>query len=195
MSINLEDYQELIDTLSPTLQESLRSAWHEAAKVFSARGLDNYLKGAAALKTLGKGDDLIATWIDHAPPMEYDGLEVALVRFDNGAVGKVSVNADCIMPYRFPLRIFGNLGSVFDNRVWSHKFPGQRDWVVLPAIQPDSVDVSHHPFQGQMDHFVDCILGGRESHCNLEDTFHTHEVIFAAQRCYETGATVRLPEI
>ncbi|MFH1495049.1 MAG: nitric oxide reductase activation protein NorD [Pseudomonadota bacterium] len=67
MSINLEDYQELIDALSPELQESLHAAWHEAARVFSARGLDNYLKGAAALKTLGKGDDLIATWIDHAP--------------------------------------------------------------------------------------------------------------------------------
>ncbi|MBU0592787.1 MAG: nitric oxide reductase activation protein NorD [Gammaproteobacteria bacterium] len=67
MSINLEDYQELIDALSPELQESLYAAWHEAARVFSARGLDNYLKGAAALKTLGKGDDLIATWIDHAP--------------------------------------------------------------------------------------------------------------------------------
>ncbi|MDO9053331.1 MAG: nitric oxide reductase activation protein NorD [Gallionella sp.] len=67
MDINLEDYQELIESLSPELQESLRAAWHEATKVFSARGLDNYLKGAAALKTLGKGDGLIATWIDHAP--------------------------------------------------------------------------------------------------------------------------------
>ncbi len=67
MSINLEDYQELITSLSPDLQESLHASWHEATKVFSARGLDNYLKGAAALKTLGKGDDLIATWIDHAP--------------------------------------------------------------------------------------------------------------------------------
>jgi hypothetical protein len=67
MAINLEDYQELTDALSPELQESLRSAWQEAAKVFSARGLDNYLKGAAALKSLGKGDELVATWIDHAP--------------------------------------------------------------------------------------------------------------------------------
>ena len=67
MSINLEDYQELLSSLSPALQESLHAAWHDATKVFSARGLDNYLKGAAALKTLGKGDDLIATWIDHAP--------------------------------------------------------------------------------------------------------------------------------
>ena len=67
MSISLEDYQELLDSLSPKLQENLHSAWHEATKVFSARGLDNYLKGTSALKTLGKEDSLIATWIDHAP--------------------------------------------------------------------------------------------------------------------------------
>lgn len=67
MAINLEDYQELLDTLSPELQESLHASWHEATKVFSARGLDNYLKGAAALKSLGKGEDLIAIWIDNAP--------------------------------------------------------------------------------------------------------------------------------
>ncbi len=67
MSINLEDYQELLAELSPELQNSLRFAWLEAAKVFSSRGLDNYLKGAAALKSLGKGDELVATWIDHAP--------------------------------------------------------------------------------------------------------------------------------
>ena len=67
MSINLEDYQELLSTLSAELQDSLRSAWLEAARVFTSRGLDNYLKGAAALKSLGKGDELVATWIDHAP--------------------------------------------------------------------------------------------------------------------------------
>jgi len=67
MSINFEDYHELTDSLSPELQENLRSAWPGAGKVFSARGLDNYLKGAAALKTLGKGDGLVATWIDQAP--------------------------------------------------------------------------------------------------------------------------------
>ncbi|CAH1386022.1 nitric oxide reductase activation protein NorD [Candidatus Nitrotoga sp. M5] len=67
MSIRLKDYQELLDSLSPQLLENLHSSWHEATKVFSARGLDNYLKGASALKSLGKGDNLIATWIDHAP--------------------------------------------------------------------------------------------------------------------------------
>ena len=133
------------------------------------------------------------TFESDAPPMEYDGLELALIRFDNGALGKVSVNADCVMPYRFPLRVFGDRGTVFDNRVWSHQFPGQTDWVTIPAIQPESSDVSHHPFQGQIDHFVDCLRTGRPSHCDLADAALTHEVVFAAQRCYATGRPCRLP--
>ncbi len=133
------------------------------------------------------------TWIDGAPPMEYDGLEVALVKFDNGAVGKVSVNADCIMPYRFPLRIFGNLGTVMDNHVWSHKYPGQTDWVELPTILPDSSNVAHHPFQAEIDHLVECVRSGRESHCNLDDAVKTHEIAFAALRSQQTGQPVRLP--
>jgi len=126
-------------------------------------------------------------------PQEYEGLEVCLLKFENGAVGKVSVNSDCIMPYTFPIRIFGNRGTVLDNRIWSHKFPGQRGWVELPTILPDSADVTHHPFQGQMDHFVECILDGRESHCNLEDAVNTHEAIFAAQICYDSRDPVALP--
>jgi len=126
-------------------------------------------------------------------PQEYEGLEVCLLKFDNGVVGKVSVNSDCIMPYTFPIRIFGDRGTVLDNRIWSHKFPGQTDWVELPTIMPDSADVTHHPFQGQMDHFVECVLEGKESHCNLEDAINTHEAIFATQRCYETRTPVALP--
>lgn len=133
------------------------------------------------------------TWLDGAPVMEYDGLEVALVKFANGAVGKVSVNAECIMPYRFPIRVFGTLGSVFDNRVWSHKYPGQSDWVEFPTVLPDSASVTHHPFQAEIDHLVDCVRHGRESHCNLEDAIKTHEIAFAAIESCRTHQAVRLP--
>lgn len=126
-------------------------------------------------------------------PLEYDGLEVALVRFSNGAIGKVSVNFECIQPYTFPVEIFGDRGSVKNNRVWSHRFQGQSDWVEIPAIAPDSSDVTHHPFQAQMDHFVECIERGVESHCNLEDAIKTHEVVFAAQECYRARRPVALP--
>jgi len=131
-------------------------------------------------------------WAD-AAPMEYDGLEIALVRFDNGVLGKVAVNFECVEPYAFPLEVFGDAGTIRNNRLWSHKFAGQRDWVELPAICPDSADVVHHPFQGQIDHFVECIRGDTESHCNLADAIQTHEIVFAALKCYETNRPVPLP--
>jgi predicted dehydrogenase len=134
-------------------------------------------------------------WSDGKPPMEYDGLEVYLLKFDNGVIGKVSTNFDCIMPYALPVEIFGDKGSVKNNRIWSHKFPGQRGWIEIPTILPDTADVTHHPFQALMDHFVNCILGDRESYCNLEDAIRTHEIVFAAQKCYETGQPVALPLI
>jgi len=155
-------------------------------EVFAMRG--GYRKGSRR-----DYNPLTNTWHDESLPMEYDGLEVALVKFSNGALGKVSVNADCIMPYRFPFRIFGSKGSVFDNQIWSHKYPGQKNWVELPSILPDSSDVRHHPFQGEIDHFVECIQANCESHCNLEDVIKTHEVVFAALRSYETGKPISLP--
>jgi len=130
---------------------------------------------------------------EETKPLEYDDLEVALVKFDTGAIGKVSVNFGAIEPYLFPIEIFGDKGTVRDNKVWSHKYPGQKSWVEIPTILPDSAEVTHHPFQAQMDHFVECILNNRESHCNLEDAVKTHEIIFGAQECYRTGRPVRLP--
>ncbi|HOE10849.1 MAG TPA: Gfo/Idh/MocA family oxidoreductase [bacterium] len=173
----------------------------DAARWFAGRGRYQPAKITEVFAYCGgyrKGltrefDYLTGTWVENVPPMEYDGLEVVLVKFDTGAIGKVSVNFDCVMPYTFPIQIFGDKGSVRDNRVWSHKFPGQKDWVEIPTILPVSADVTHHPFQGQMNHFVDCILNDRESHCNLEDSINTHEVVFAAQQCYETRQPVRLP--
>ncbi len=166
-------------------------ASQEAARVrevFAYRG--GWRKGATREFNYYEG-----TWRDDGPPLEYEGLEMLLLQFENGVTGKVSVNFDCIMPYTFPVEIFGDRGSVKNNRIWSHHFPGQKGWVEIPAILPDTSDVAHHPFQGQMDHFVGCIQEDRESHCNLDDAIHTHEVIFAAQQCYETHKPVQLPLI
>ncbi len=131
-------------------------------------------------------------WESYAP-MEYDGLEMALVRFANGTLGKVSVNFECIQPYTFPIEVFGDRGSIKNNRLWSHIFPGQKDWIEIPTICPDSSDVTHHPFQGQIDHFVQCLQDDVESHCNLDDAVKTHEVVFAAQQCYQSRRPVPLP--
>jgi hypothetical protein len=86
------------------------------------------------------------------------------VPFADGTVGKVSSILDCEMPYQFNVDIVGTKGTIRGNRVWSTElFPGQTDWAVVPAILPDSGDVTHHPFSGQMDAFVAGILDNAPS--------------------------------
>ncbi|MCP4376856.1 MAG: Gfo/Idh/MocA family oxidoreductase [bacterium] len=131
-------------------------------------------------------------WHEGAP-LEYDGLEIILVQFSNGVLGKVSVNFECIQPYKLPIRVFGDAGTICDNRIYSPSGTEQSDWKEIPGIRPDSSDVSHHPFQAQMDHFVECIINDVESHCNFEDAAITHEIALAAQECYQTGQPVKLP--
>ncbi|MDA8255759.1 MAG: nitric oxide reductase activation protein NorD [Betaproteobacteria bacterium] len=67
MSIKLEDYAELLEDLSDHTRNALNATWHDATKVFSPRGLDNYLKGVSAIRGLGRGDSLVETWIENAP--------------------------------------------------------------------------------------------------------------------------------
>ena len=66
----------------------------------------------------------------------------------------------------------------------------------VPTILPDSGDVEHHPFIGEIEHFVDCILNDVESDVNVEDAVKTHEVCIAVDMSAEQdGQPVRLPLI
>ncbi len=67
MSVHFSDYAEWTDALEPASRELLEHTWGDATKVFSARGLDNYVKGASALRGLGRGAELVNAWIDSAP--------------------------------------------------------------------------------------------------------------------------------
>ena len=116
-----------------------------------------------------------------------------MVRFSNGVLGKVSVNFECIQPYTFPVNIFGDRGTIRNNQLFAPASPEQNQWSEIPGICPDSSDVTHHPFQAEIDHFIDCLRNDTESHCSLADAVKTHEIFFAAQQCYETGMPVQLP--
>lgn len=67
MSINLDDYKELLEDLEPESIALLHNVWPDAVKIFSPRGLDNYLKGASAIRGLGRGRSLVDCWIDETP--------------------------------------------------------------------------------------------------------------------------------
>jgi hypothetical protein len=67
MTLSLEHHAELLEDLGSHAGEILQSSWYEAARVFSAQGLENYVQGARSLKSLGRGNELVITFIESAP--------------------------------------------------------------------------------------------------------------------------------
>ena len=125
---------------------------------------------------------------------EYDPTIVAIMKFADGAIAKVASTIECMHPYTFPITIMGTEGSIRDNKLFSKQLmPGQTHYAEIPTVPPDSGDVTHHPFQDEIDHFVECIQQGRESHANLEDAAKTHEICYAAQMSADEGRPVALP--
>lgn len=66
MSIKLEDYEEFLADV-PAVRDVLEGTFHEAARTMSPAGLENYLNGAKALCNLGRGNDLVITYIQEMP--------------------------------------------------------------------------------------------------------------------------------
>ncbi len=63
--IDFSEYTPCLD--ANTHAQALNSAYYEAARLMSPRGLDQYLQGSKAISSLGKGEDLVLTYIQEMP--------------------------------------------------------------------------------------------------------------------------------
>lgn len=127
------------------------------------------------------------------PWLEFDGTASALVKFRRGAIGRISATMECVMPYAFEVTVMGDKGTIRDNRLYSHLLQGQTDFASIPTIMPDSGAVTHHPFPGELEHFLTCIDEERETDVSLEQSVNTHEVCIAVDLSHEQGKPIRLP--
>lgn len=130
----------------------------------------------------------------HRKDLEWLPSIVGVMKFKSGAVGKIGCSLEMPMPYQFNFLVHGSEGVIRNERIYSRqRFPGQRGFMQIPTVMPDSGEVSHHPFQGEISHFVDCIVKKKESFINLEDAVKTHEVAFAFDMSAASGKSVKLP--
>ncbi|HZJ81693.1 MAG TPA: VWA domain-containing protein, partial [Guyparkeria sp.] len=67
MKIDLNEYKECILERAPEAEPVLEASFLEASRVMSPQGLHNYLEGMRALCELGKGSDLVITWLEAMP--------------------------------------------------------------------------------------------------------------------------------
>jgi predicted dehydrogenase len=134
----------------------------------------------------GRGKDFIQ--------YEYAPTTVTVLKFRDGRVGKVASCIECIQPYVFNINLVGTEGTIRNNKIFSRQsFPGQTAWAEVPTILPDSGDVTHHPFQAEVDHLIHCIDNDVESHVNVADAYKTHEIVLAADLSGQQGRPVTLP--
>jgi len=67
MSIHLDEYREQLERLDPRVRDTLAASFHEAARVMSPAGLHHWLEGARGLSQLGRGNELVITYIQAMP--------------------------------------------------------------------------------------------------------------------------------
>lgn len=130
------------------------------------------------------------TWADS--DYEFDPNAIAILKLRNGGVGKIAASLECRTPYRFHVHLLGEKGTVVNNRVFSHKYPGQTDYAVIPTIMPESGDVAHFPFGRLIAEFAGAIRRGGRVRTDFEDAVKTMEVCFAIDEAAATGRTVKV---
>ena len=67
MSIKLEDYEEFLQEAAPVIRDVLEGTFQEATRIMSPAGLESYMDGAKALSNLGRGSDLVVTYLQETP--------------------------------------------------------------------------------------------------------------------------------
>jgi predicted dehydrogenase len=144
------------------------------------------------------------------PGYEWPTTIVANLRLSGGALGHVTSSTDFQLPYTFGVELMGHLASVRDTLIaWNDEpvdleelrsanpIPEVRlhkaDYgtagraIRIEAPMPDSADVSHHPFQGEIDELVDAVRHDRETNLNVFDAEKTMAVCLAADQSAMAG--------
>jgi hypothetical protein len=67
MSVSLDDYRDFLEQTESHVRDTLEASFSEAARFMSPRGLQNYLEGAKALCALGRGTDLVVSYLQEIP--------------------------------------------------------------------------------------------------------------------------------
>ena len=126
------------------------------------------------------------------PAMASDDCQVALFRFDDGTIAKVAAlyAPRCNMGPYYNLRIYGTRGTV------------ERDTIALaaddedvhPAFTPVAGErVSGHPFDAEVEDWIDCIVEGRRPRCDIFDGINSTVATLKAAESARLGTPLPVP--
>ena len=114
-------------------------AWNVYKEIAGSVLLSAGVHAVDALRHFSKDEvvEVMAYSNKRNPDYEYDTNLVGILKFANGAIGKVSASFDVQSPYAFNIDLLGEKGSIRDNRIFAKEFfGGQTDWITVPTIRP-----------------------------------------------------------
>lgn len=128
---------------------------------------------------------------------EYPTTSVTILRFANGAVGKVASVIDCFQPYYFHTHLVGSEGSLVDDKFHSNFLKTDKQgWSTLSMKLLSSGDVDDHPYQIQFQTFFDSLEKDKEMPLtSLESSIKSQFVIHASDLSVSENRTVKLSEL
>ncbi|MEO8272945.1 MAG: Gfo/Idh/MocA family oxidoreductase [Chloroflexota bacterium] len=129
---------------------------------------------------------------------EYPTSSVSIVRFENGAVGKVASIIDSYQPYHLRVHLVGSDGAIVDGTYWSTHTPGldPDQWAELGIKLETSADVVHHPYEQQFRAFFKSLDDDTEMPLtSLSEAAKSFELVFAADLSAELGRPIRMDEL
>jgi len=126
----------------------------------------------------------------------YPTTSVSLLRFSNGALGKVASVIDCLQPYYFHIHLVGSEGSLLDNKFHSTRLGVDKHrWSELSMKLVDSGDVSDHPYQAQFQAFFAALERDEDMPLtSFKESMKSHIVVLAADLSARENRTVKLSE-
>jgi predicted dehydrogenase len=141
-----------------------------------------------------------ATGSDHPKFVryEYPTSSVTIIRFANGAIGKVASVVDSHQPYHLRVHLVGRDGTIMDGKLFTDRVAGldPNRWSDLGVKLESVLDDIDEPYVPQFAEFAAAVAANREM-CltSLADAARTFEVVFAADRSAELGRPVRMSEL
>ncbi len=119
-------------------------------------------------------------------------LVSALLRFENGVVGRMTANFGCVYPHFHPLAIYGTEGTFVNGRGDAALYRS-RD----PEAVPEPVTTAYPGVhKGDLvDSFVAAIRTGAPAEVTEDDVFETLSVCFAIEKAAHEGGTVAVDYI
>ncbi len=123
------------------------------------------------------------------PAMKHDDCMVAIFRFANDCLAKVTATYGCISPYAHcnHVSVYGTKGTINRDKLCLEGLNDQ--WVDLPPLYKGG-----HPYDPEIDHFLKCILEDTQPLVDAVDGANSTAAVIMVEEALKRKGPVSIPQ-